>query len=184
MLCNILEASPETKLEPAKPSVNSTVSSKVESTSINGSSKSTGAPKTNGSAHSNVPLKEEILDKNEEWKPKPGKSVDLDSLTLLDTSAKQADTKQEPAKAESTMTIAPAAPVTPVPITTTTVATVTTTVTSVANIVPTPSSTPSPTKKPYTLYKVPHTNHMTPPLSSRHKKQTSKQSSNTCKRSN
>ncbi|CAF4447883.1 unnamed protein product, partial [Rotaria magnacalcarata] len=50
--------------------------------------------------------------------------------------------------------------------------TLTSTVTSV------PSLTPSPTKKPYTLYKVPHTNHMTPPLSSRHKKQTKKESTN------
>ncbi|CAF1434131.1 unnamed protein product [Adineta ricciae] len=170
---------PETKLEPAKPSVNSTVASKVESTSINGSAKSIGAPKTNGSAHSNVPLKEELLDKSEEKKPKLGKSVDLDSLTLIDTSVKQIDTKEEPVKTERTMTTAPTAPVAPVPITTTAAATAATTVTSVANIAPITSSTPSPTKKPYTLYKVPHTNHMTPPLSSRHKKQAPKQSPNT-----
>lgn len=103
-------------------------------------------------------LMEEMLLEEEQEKI-PFKSIDLDSLTIPDTSTQKVQKNEESIKPT---------PTTSVSITTTTITTTpTTTSTTTAS-----SSTPSPTKKPYTLYKVPHTNHMTPPLSSRHKKQT------------
>ncbi len=98
----------------------------------------------------------------EEQEQIPVKSIDLDSLTIPEISTKNTDNKDDSMKVLPIISIA-----------TTSSITTTTTTTSISS---SSSLTPSPAKKPYTLYKVPHTNHMTPPLSSRHKKQTIKDS--------
>jgi len=127
------------------------------------SSKSTTS-KPNGGTADDMLMEEMLLE--EEKEQSPVKTIDLDSLTIPETSSQKSDIKQEPIKPIATTTVA-----TP-PITT--VTTTTTSVTTSAS-----SSTPSPTKKLYTLYKVPHTNHVTPPLASRHKKQIKNEPSNT-----
>jgi hypothetical protein len=125
---------------------------KVESTaSTTNSSKPIETSKTNGGTADDMLMEEMLLE--EEKEQTPVKSIDLDSLTIPEISTQKIDVKEEPIK----------------------IITTTATVTSI------PSLTPSPTKKPYTLYKVPHTNHTTPPLSSRHKKQIKKDSSITRK---
>ncbi len=100
----------------------------------------------------------------EEQEQIPGKSIDLDSLTIPDISTKMTDNKDDAMKGIPTTSIA----------TTTINSTMTTTTTTTS--ASSSSLTPSPAKKPYTLYKVPHTNHTTPPVSSRRKKQTTKDS--------
>ena len=101
-------------------------------------------PQTNGKIADDMLMEEMLLE--EEQEQCPVKPIDLDSLTISAT--KKSDKKQEPVEITST-TVKAATTAHP----------------------PVPSLTPSPTKKPYTLYKVPHTNHTTPPLSSRHRKQ-------------
>ncbi len=157
-------SSPQVKPEPIKPP---SVPSKIESaTNPTDSSKTTAskttASKTNGGTADDMLMEEMLLE--EEQEQSPVKSIDLDSLTIPETSIKKTDTKEEPIKIITTTTVS-----TP-PITT--VTTTTTLITTSAA-----SLTPSPTKKLYTLYKVPHTNHVTPPLSSRHKKQIKKEPS-------
>jgi hypothetical protein len=109
----------------------------------------------------------------EEQEQIPVKSIDLDSLTIPDISTKKIDNKNDAMKTVPTTSIA----TTTTTITTTTAASSTAmTATTTTTTVVSSSLTPSPAKKPYTLIKVPHTNHMTPPLSSRRKKQTTKDS--------
>ncbi len=151
--------SSQIKPEPIKPI---SVPAQVESTTnTNDSSKSTTTSKTNSGTADNILMEEMLLE--EEQEQSPLKSIDLDSLTIPETATQKPDNKDEPTKVIPTTSVAT---------TTTTISTTTTTTITSAS-----SLTPSPTKKPYTLYKVPHTNHMTPPLSSRHKKQTKKESS-------
>lgn len=83
----------------------------------------------------------------EEQEQNPVKSIDLESVIIPGNSTQKPDKKTEVLPVISTTLVASQAAITP-------------------------SLTPSPVKKPYTLYKVPHTNHTTPPRSSRHKKQT------------
>jgi len=156
----------QTKPEPIKPVSVPSVPAKVESmTNANDSSKSTKTTttsKTNGGTADDMLMEEMLLE--EEQEQSPVKSIDLDSLTIPETSTKKPDNKNEPMKV---------IPITSVTTTTTTTISTTTTTATTTSV---PSLTPSPTKKPYTLYKALHTNHMTPPLSSRHKKQTKKES--------
>lgn len=101
--------------------------------------------KTNGNTADDILMEEMLLEEQEQC---PVKSIDLDSLTIPESSNQKSTVKDEPTKT-----------------------------------IPTSVSTPTPsqTKKPYTLYKVQHVNHMTPPLSSRHKKPATKESTTTRK---
>lgn len=109
--------------------------------------------KTNGSTTGDVIMEEMLFE--EEQKQNPVKSIDLENLMVPKTSIEKPDNKQQ------------ALPV--IPTTTIALPTVSTTSSSSSPL------TPSPVKKPYTLYKVPHTNHTTPPRISRQKKQLTKE---------
>ena len=98
--------------------------------------------KANGETADDMLMEEMLLE--EEQEQTPVKSIDLDSLTIPETTTQKIDLKDEPVK-DTAITTAPAVP--------------------------------SPTKKLYKLYKVPHTNHTTPPLSSRRKKPSDKDAS-------
>ncbi|CAF0936998.1 unnamed protein product [Rotaria sordida] len=153
-------SSSQVKSESIKPLSVPSIPVKVESkTNTNESIQSTITSKTNGNTADDMLMEEMLLE--EEQEQSPVKSIDLDNLTIPETLTEKIDNKEESMKVIPTTTT-----VTPIPTTTT-----------LSTITPVPSLIPSPTKKPYTLYKVPHTNHMTPPLSSRHKKQTKKESS-------
>jgi hypothetical protein len=144
------------KLESIKPV---SIPDKIEPTlTTNDSPKLTTISKTNGNTADDMLMEEMLLE--EEQEQIPVKSIDLDNLTIPEISTKNTNNKDEPMKIIPIISVA----------TTTTTITATTTTSTSSSI------TPSPTKKPYTLYKVPHTNHMTPPLSSRHKKQSIKDS--------
>ncbi|CAM4897708.1 unnamed protein product [Rotaria socialis] len=145
---------PQVKSDAIKPLPAPPIPTNIESkTNTTDSIQST---KTNGNTADDMLMEEMLLE--EEQEQSPVKSIDIDSLTIPETSNKKPDNIEEPIKVIET--------------TVTTASILTATVTSISSL------TPSPTKKPYTLYKVPHTNHMTPPLSSRHKKQTKKESTN------
>ena len=116
--------------------------------------------KTNGVRAGEVLMEEMLLE--EEKEQVAVKPIDLDSLMIPESSTKKPEKQDE-------------ALVKVIPVSTSTITT-TTTAPIVASI---PSLTPSPTKKPYTLYKVPNTNHTTPPLALRHRKLTKTDSSNT-----
>ena len=116
--------------------------SKTESTTNSLKSVVTNVSKPN----SNLLMEEMLFE--EEQKQNPIRTIDLDSLTIPETSTQKLVNKEKPIIVTSTISK---------PTTTTTVTTTT-----------------SPTKIPYTLYKVPHTNHTTPPRSLSHKKQTKK----------
>ncbi|CAF3836909.1 unnamed protein product [Rotaria magnacalcarata] len=142
---------PQVKSDAIKPLPAPPIPTNVESkTNTTDSIQST---KTNGNTADDMLMEEMLFE--EEQEQSPVKSIDIDNLTIPETPNKKPDNIEEPMKVIQTAAT-----------------TLTSTVTSV------PSLTPSPTKKPYTLYKVPHTNHMTPPLSARHKKQTKKESTN------
>lgn len=163
-------SSPQVKSESTKPpSIPAKLESKVTTTTD-----SVQSTKTNGNKADDMLMEEMLLE--EEQEKSPIKPIDLDSLTIPEAATKKSDTTvQEPTKTDTTTTIPT--------ITTATVisTTITTTTTISSSVTSAPSLTPSPTKKPYTLYKVPHTNHMTPPMPSRHKKQIKKESSTTRK---
>ncbi|CAF2969972.1 unnamed protein product [Rotaria sp. Silwood2] len=165
-------SSSQVQPEAVKPLPVPSIPAKVESkTNTNDSIQSTITSKTNGNTADDMLMEEMLLE--EEQEQSPVKSIDLDNLTIPETSTEKTDNKEESMKV---ITITTTAAVTTTTTTTTVTAAATTTTSTITSV---PSLTPSPTKKPYTLYKVPHTNHMTPPLSSRHKKQTKKESSTT-----
>jgi hypothetical protein len=98
----------------------------------------------NGHCSTDNMLMEEMLLEEEEEHRAHVKSIDLDSLTIPDNSTDKSHQKDDTTETKTT--------------------------TTAAAVLSVPCLTPSPTKKPYTLYKVPHTNHTTPPSSSRQKK--------------
>jgi hypothetical protein len=135
----------QNKVDSIKPSAGTSLPAKVETKPATVDS-SAASRKSNGGTADDMLMEEMLLE--EEQEHAPVKSIDLDSLTIPETTTLKLDSKNvEPAK-----------------ITTET---------------PVPSLTPSPTKKLYKLYKVPRTNHTTPPLSSRHRKPSEKDSSRT-----
>jgi hypothetical protein len=148
-------SSSQLKSEPIKPPSVPSVPAKIESTTDTTHSSKSTTSKTNGGTADDMLMEEMLLE--EEQEHSPVKSIDLDSLTIPEISTHKSDIQAESIKL----------------ITTTTVSTPPTT--TISTITSASSLTPSPTKKLYTLYKVPHTNHVTPPLSSRHRKQTKKE---------
>lgn len=144
----LVRSSPtQVKLDSTKSRSPSTPTIQSTITAIH-SSKSNSIAKTNGNTTGDVIMEEMLLE--EEQEQNPVKSIDLENLTIPENSTKKPDKKNDSFPVISTIPVVPQA--------------------SIA-----PSATPSPVKKPYTLYKVPHTNHTTPPRSSRHKKQTTKE---------
>ena len=146
-ISSIRSSPTQVKLDSTKSLSPSTPTIQSTTTAIN-SSKSNSISKTNGNTSGDVIMEEMLLE--EEQEQNPVKSIDLENLTIPENSTEKPDNKNDSLPVISTTLV-------------------------VLQASTTPSLTPSPVKKPYTLYKVPHTNHTTPPRSSRHKKQTTKE---------
>ena len=145
----------QNKVDAIKPSAGVALPAKLDTKPPSVDS-SVPSRKTNGGTADDMLMEEMLLE--EEQEQTPVKPIDLDSLTIPSTTTQKLDSMNaEPAKITTTPT----------------------TTTTPTNAVSAPSLTPSPTKKIYKLYKVPRTNHTTPPLSSRHRKPSEKESSGT-----
>ena len=95
-------SSPQVKPEPIKPPSIPSVPAKIESTTKPTDSSKSTTSKTNGGTADDMLMEEMLLE--EEQEQSPVKSIDLDSLTIPETSIKKTDTKEESIKIITTTT--------------------------------------------------------------------------------